>query len=299
VLLLSSLTGALLLHERATAVGPFTWAWSVHASVALGTALFGAVYFWGIGPWRRRHGLPQARPWQPACMVAALVLLLVSLNGPVHDLSDDYLFWVHMLQHMVLTLVFPPLVLAAIPGWLLAPPLAVPAVRRVARVLTHPVTAGVAFSLIFAVWHTAYFYELMMERHAFHIASHLLVMAAAVILWWPVLSPAPELPKLSPGKAMLYLCLVSIPMQLVAAILTFADAPLYHWYVDAPRVPEFGNLSALEDLKVGGLLMWIPGNLYMFGAIAAQFRRWVREDEQADEREEAGATRPAGAAAVA
>jgi putative membrane protein len=124
-------------------------------------------------------------------------------------------------------------------------------------------------------------------------------MAAAVLLWWPVLSPAPELPKLSPGKAMLYLFLVSIPMQLVAAILTFADAPLYHWYVDAPRVPAFGNLTALEDLKVGGLLMWIPGNLYMFGAIAAQFRRWVREDEAEDERERAAdGAKPVGPAAA-
>ncbi|HEU4698738.1 MAG TPA: cytochrome c oxidase assembly protein [Gemmatimonadales bacterium] len=293
-----SFTASLLLHGRAVA-GPFTWAWSIHPSVVIGTGLLGAVYCWGIGPWRRRRGLPPARPGQITAFGVAMLLLLGSLNGPVHDLSDDYLFWVHMVQHMVLTLIWPPLLIYSIPGWLLEPALAVPGVRRVARVLTQPVVAALIFTVTFAAWHVQQYYELMMEVHGVHVATHILFMVASVILWFPVLSPLAEFPRLAPGKAMLYLFLSSIPMQIVAAILTFADTPLYPWYVAAPRVPQLGNLSALEDLTVGGLIMWIPGNLYMFGAIALQFRRWVRENQQEEELEAAARQAAREGAAVA
>jgi putative membrane protein len=115
----------------------------------------------------------------------------------------------------------------------------------------------------------------MMRDHEVHIATHLLFIAAAVIMWWPVMSPLPEVPPLPLAGRMLYLFLVSIPMQLVAAIITFADTPLYEWYVHAPRT---WGLSPLADQKYGGLLMWVPGNLWLFGAIAIIFFRWAAEE---------------------
>jgi putative membrane protein len=89
------------------------------------------------------------------------------------------------------------------------------------------------------------------------------------------MSPLPEVPPLPLAGRMLYLFLVSIPMQLVAAIITFADTPLYEWYVHAPRT---WGLSPLDDQKYGGLLMWVPGNLWLFGAIAIIFFRWAAEE---------------------
>jgi len=125
--------------------------------------------------------------------------MLVSLNGPIHDLSDSYLFSVHMGQHLLLTLVLPPLLLAGVPGWLIEPAVRRPVFRAVARVLTHPVVAGVLFSAILLVWHTVPAYDLMMRDHDVHVATHLLFMAGAVMLWWPVMSPTPLLPRLGPG----------------------------------------------------------------------------------------------------
>ena len=110
-----------LLDERPRPTGPYEWAWSLHPSVLLGTGLLGALYFYGIGPWRRARGLPPAPRWKVASFVASLLVLLGSLNGPVHDLSDYYLFSVHMAQHLLLTLVFPPLLILGLPGWLLEP----------------------------------------------------------------------------------------------------------------------------------------------------------------------------------
>jgi putative membrane protein len=193
----------------------------------------------------------------------------------MHDLSDYYLFSVHMAQHLLLTLLFPPLLIAGIPEWLIGPWLRRhPRVMAVGRFLTHPLVAGAIFTVTLAIWHVVTLYDLMMRNHDVHVVTHLLFMVTAVIMWWPALSPVPEL-RMRTGPAMLYLFLVSIPMQLVAALIAMSDDPLYHWYVEAPRT---WGLSPLDDQKIGGLLMWIPGNLWMFGVIGILFARWAKEE---------------------
>jgi putative membrane protein len=211
-----------------------------------------------------------------ACFFGSLLLLLGALNGPVHDLSDYYLFSVHMAQHLALTLMFPPLLLLGLPGWLVEPLVRPAAIRRVARVLTQPVAAAIIFTATIAVWHLAPYYDLMMRDHNVHIATHLMFMAAATLMWWPVMSPVPEvLPRLGHGLAMLYLFLVGIPMQIVAALITLSGGVLYPWYAVAPRM---WGLSPLDDQQLGGLLMWVPGNLYMFLVIGMLFLLWAREN---------------------
>jgi putative membrane protein len=266
------------LDPRVRPTGPFVPDWGLHPSVVVGTAILGALYVWGITAARRRWHLSDRPPeaWRLLCFAAALVTLLLSLNGPVHDLSDYYLFSAHMFQHLVLTLLFPPLLIAGIPGWLLSPLLRRhPALARVGRVLTRPLVAGILFTVTITIWHVVTFYELMMRDHDVHVFTHILFMVSAVIMWWPVMSPVPEVPRLREGPAMLYLFLVSIPMQLVAALISLADDPLYLWYVDAPRT---WGLSPLDDQKIGGLMMWVPANLWLFGAIAILFFRWAKQE---------------------
>jgi putative membrane protein len=266
--------------DQATVAAPFTPEWSLHPSVLIGVALFGALYFYGIGPLRRRRALgPPAEWWRVLCFASGLVVMLGSLNGPIHDLSDTYLFAIHMAQHLLLTLLLPPLLLAGTPGWLLDWLLRPPAIRMAARFLTKPVVGGVVFSVVLLIWHTVDAYDLMMRNHDVHVATHLMFIAAAVLLWWPVTSPSAVLPRLGPGMGMLYLFLVQIPMQILGAIITFADAPLYTWYAQAPRT---WGLSPLDDQKLGGLLMWIPGNLWIWGAMSALFFQWARRERAGD-----------------
>jgi putative membrane protein len=266
---------ALLLDVRPRPMTPFEPDWALHPTVIVGTALLGALYFWGIGPWRRRHGHPPAPVWRVACFVAGLLVILVSLNGPIHDLSDYYLFSIHMVQHLLLTLVLPPLLIAGLPGWLADGLARHPSARAIGRFLTHPLVAGAIFTVTLAVWHLVPMYDLMMRNHEVHVATHLMFMAAAVIMWWPAMSASTVLPPLSYPLRALYLFLVSIPMQVVAAIITFADDVLYEWYAVAPRT---WGLSATEDQQLGGLLMWVPGNMYMLAAIAAVFYVWAKQD---------------------
>jgi putative membrane protein len=265
----------LLADVRARPMIPFQPDWSLHPTVIVGTLLLGASYFWGIGPWRRRHGHPPAPLWRVALFLTGLAVILVSLNGPIHDLSDYYLFSIHMVQHLLLTLVLPPLLIAGLPGWLADGMASRPWARSVGRVLTHPLAAGMIFTVTLTVWHLVPMYDLMMRNHEVHVATHLMFMVAAVIMWWPALSPSTVLPPLPYGLRALYLFLVSIPMQLVAAIITFADDVLYDWYAVAPRT---WGLSPNEDQQLGGLLMWVPGNMYMLAAIAAVFYVWAKQD---------------------
>src|SRR5688500_5343264 len=207
---------------------PFAPAWSLHPTVIAGVLLLAGLYFWGIGPARRRYSLgPPAPAWRVLCFTLGLVVLLVSLNGPIHDLSDSSLFSVRMAQHLLPTTVLPPLLIAGPPGWLVERAGRGKGRRAVATVVTRPVSAGVSFSITLLVWHTVGAYDLMMRSHVVHIATHLLFIGAAVLLWWPVTSPVPSLPALPPPLGLLYLFLVQLPMQLLGAIITFADDPLY------------------------------------------------------------------------
>jgi putative membrane protein len=101
-------------------------------------------------------------------------------------------------------------------------------------------------------------------------------IAVAGIMWWPVMSPSPEVPRTSPGLAMLYLFLVGIPMQAVAAMISLSDSVLYEWYALAPRT---WGISAIDDQKIGGLMMWVPGGLYLAGAIGIVFLIWARKEQ--------------------
>ncbi|MEO8200370.1 MAG: cytochrome c oxidase assembly protein [Gemmatimonadota bacterium] len=267
----------LLFDERVRPTGPFVSTWSLHPSVLIGTGLFAALYIYGITTWRRRSA-PSERvnTWQVVSFGFGLLLLLGSLNGPIHDLSDYYLFSAHMLQHLLLTLVVPPLLLVGTPGWLLSRFFARPPILRTARFVTSPVVAGALYSLTIIFWHLVPMYDLMMRNHEVHIATHLMFIVMATIMWWPVLSPSPEVPRASPGVRMLYLFLVGIPMQIVAAPISLADNVLYTWYAAAPRT---WGITALQDQQIGGLMMWVPAGLYLWGAIAIVFFVWTSKEK--------------------
>jgi putative membrane protein len=111
-----------------------------------------------------------------------------------------------------------------------------------------------------------------MEQHPVHIAAHLMIMAAAVILWWPLLSPLPELPRAPYPMQMLYIFVVGLPMVVVAIFISMAEGILYPYYEAAPRI--WTALTPRADQHLGGLIMWIPGGLVFLIALTVVFFRW-------------------------
>lgn len=205
------------------------------------------------------------------CFYGALLTIFFSLNGWIHDLSDWYLISAHMVQHLLLTLLMPPLLIVGVPGWMLRPALSLPVVGPTARVLTRPQVCFGAFNLVLIVWHLPMFYNAAVADHRVHILQHLMFMTAAVLLWWPILSQLPELPRLSYPLQMLYLFLTTLPMSVVAVYITYSRNLLYPGYAASPRIL---GITPMEDQLIAGLIMWIPGGLLFFAIITVIFFRW-------------------------
>ena len=257
------------------------WPWRFEWSVLLGCGLLAALYLLAVGPARRRLGGPPGLEiGRSILFLSSLAVMVASLNGPVHDLSDLYLFSAHMVQHLLLALVFPPLFVMGLPSWLSRWLLARPLLKPWAWGARVPVGFAL-YTVVFSLWHAPVLYDLMMRRHEFHIAMHLMVMASAVLMWWPIVANGVERP-LQPGAQILYLFVVSIPMLPVAAIITLADHPLYAWYTLSPRLFP---LEALDDQRLGGLLMWVPGTLFWWGMMSViYFRKLARDSRPVGER---------------
>ena len=217
---------------------------------------------------------------QRASFVVALAVLFLTLNGPLHDLSDSYLFSAHMVQHLVLTLIVPPLLILGTPGWMLRPLLRNARVYRVARRLTTLGACFAAFNIVLAFWHLPPMYNYALAHHSVHIVQHLMFIAASVLMWWPLTSPLPELPRASYPLQMLYCFFMVIPMSVISIYITMATTLLYPAYATAPRL---WGVAPMMDQQYGGLIMWIPGGLFFYGVMSVVFFKWVGrgEDDQA------------------
>ena len=253
--------------------GGFDWtAWNADPSVVAGLAALGAAYAVALVSRRRFDADARIVPHHVAAFGGALAVLFVALTGPIHDLSDYYLFSAHMVQHMLLVFAMPPLLLHGVPGWMLRPLLRSPALLRLGRRLTRPAGAFATFNLVLVAWHLPPVYNLAMEQHPIHVVGHLLMIAASVILWSPLLSPLPELPRAPYPVQILYLFVVGLPMVVVSIFISMADGVLYPYYARAPRV--FEVLTPRADQHLGGLLMWVPGGLIFLVALTVVFFRW-------------------------
>jgi len=249
-----------------------TWnRWNLHPSVVAGLALLGGLYV-NLGGLKspRRH---------VASFAGGLVVLFLALNGPLHNLSDTYLFSAHMAQHLLLTLVFPPLLLYGTPAHVIRPLLRPRWVMALGRVVTRPLVAALVFTGPIVIWHVPSLYEAALRHHNLHILQHLVFLTTAVIMWWPVLSPVPELPRIPHLLQMLYLFLLGIPMSVTGALITLSDSILYPFYAVAPRV---GGLSPLEDQQIGGLLMWVLGGLMLWIVMTVIWFRYSVWDQRSD-----------------
>ena len=242
---------------------------SLHPEVVVAAAVAAALYA------RALRRTPATRG-QAACFVTGLVTILVALNGPLHDLSDRYLFSAHMVQHLALTLVAPPLLLTGLPtamaDALLRPVLARPLLAALARTLTRPLPAFALYAVGLVAWHVPALYNVALERHGWHIVEHVVFMATATLGWWPVLSPSRALPPLPYAAQILYLFVFGMPMTVVAAMITSAEQVLYPFYEAAPRITD---LTPLADQRLGGLIMWVPSGLIPLAAFTVVFFRWV------------------------
>jgi putative membrane protein len=253
----------------------FTWAWHPHPEV---WALVGALGFAyarlvrTVGPKRVAPGEAVLTASQRRCAIWAGIVLFISAEWPMHDLAEGYLYSAHMIQHMLLTLVFAPLVLKAMPAWMMRAILP-PPLMRVVRAVSRPLIALVIFNLMIVFTHWPALVTASVGSEVLHLSVHVALVGSALIMWMPVFSPVIEIPRLALPTQLMYLFLQSLVPTVPASFLTFGTRPLYKVYELYPTPFGFTDLA---DQTTAGLIMKIAGGAILWGVMAVLYFRWYR-----------------------
>ena len=219
---------------------------------------------------------------------AGVGVLLLALVSPIDTLGDSYLFSAHMLQHLLLVLIVPPLMLLGIPAGLVREFLRWPLVQRAERVLRQPLLAWSLGIGTMWLWHLPALYNATLEHAGIHVFEHLCFLVTAAIFWWPVLAPVAEA-RLAPLAATLYLLAAAGASTILGIILTFVSPGLYPRYLQPvdrlgilPLLRDVWGFSPAVDQQAGGILMWVAGGLVYLGAIIATLISWYSAPDEED-----------------
>lgn len=264
--------------------------WHPHVDVWL---LFGSIIAAYLISCRRHEARTgEATPARrKKLFLAGMVVLWIGADYPIHDLAERYLYFMHMVQHMLFTLIAPPLLIAGVPAWMLRRFLRPKAVGSFFRVMTRPVLAILLFNGILLFTHWPAIVTASVQSQLLHFGLHVLLVTSALVMWWPVMSTLPEYPGLAAPGQMMYLFFQSLAPTIPASFLTFGTHPLYAIYATFPRIWDMGPL---RDQLLAGLIMKIVGGLILWGFIATIFFRWYAKEE----REEAAGLPWRGAAEI-
>jgi putative membrane protein len=253
------------------------WTWSWDPTVVAGTLALAAAYLWLI---RGRGGVTAWSPLARVYFAGGLLALFLALESPIDVGGDHYLFSLHMLQHLLLAMIVPPLLLLGLPeDW-----------RAFDRIHVSPLAASIIFNLVLAVWHLPFLYEATLRNQPVHVLEHLTFLAAGVLFWWPILVPADRPHGLSAMGKIAYLGFAGVPPTILGLAFILSPAVIYPFYAAAPRVTP---LSPLDDQLVAGLVMFGLGNLIYFAAIWVIFFRLDDKQATAGERPVAEIETPA------
>lgn len=209
---------------------------------------------------------------QLTAFIAGVLMLWVASDWPIHDISEEYLYSVHMFQHMMYSYFVPPLVLLATPYWLFDLIFSSNRSRRVINFLTKPVIAGVLFNLVIMITHIPVLVNQSVSNGPLHYALHVLVITSSLLMWFSVCGPDKQR-HLSYGGKTIYLFLMSVVPTVPAAWLTFAEGTVYKHYDIAVRV---WGLSVTTDQQVAGAIMKTGGSIFLWSIIVfIFFRRFI------------------------
>lgn len=250
--------------------------WNWEPSVVIGLLVLAGVYAYAIGPLRRGRSLgPPASRMQIAWFALSELILVIALLSPIDAIGDQYLFSVHMVQHLLLASLWPVIFLLSLPVWLVRPLIRPNLAGSLLEFLTLPVVALTLFNLDLIAWHLPPLYDLTLQNEWVHVAEHLSFMVFGLFNLWPVLNPIREL-RLPYPLQVLYLFVDGMVMMVLGILFTFSPIAFYAPYVAAPRLWSF---SAVSDQQLGGLIMWYPGNLPYGVLLIVAFYRWFDGDE--------------------
>jgi putative membrane protein len=267
---------------------PNPWRWVPHPEVwALVLFLAGAYIYLArvIGPKAVPAGQRPVSRKQITAFVFAVLLLWIGADWPVHDIGENYLYCVHMFQHMVFSYFVPPLALLATPEWMWRTLIGTGRTYRVISRMMHPVFAGLVFNAVVMVTHIPAVVNTSTTIGPLHYSLHLLLMVTALWMWTPICGPFQEW-RLGYGARCAYLFLMSVVPTVPAGWLTFAEGVVYKHYAQPVRV---WGLSVTDDQQIAGAIMKIGGGFFLWGIVIFMFfarfgRGWEKDQTYRRER---------------
>jgi|SRR5579884_149767 len=273
--------------------------WSWDPTVLLGLAVLVAVYVMAVRrghirrdddttPWFRRA------QWRPWLFGLGVFSGFIALQSPIDRGGDLYLLSLHMVQHLILMMVAPPLVLLGVAGMRPLPDSVAPRARRVWTLVTRPWPATLIFNAVLLIWHIPSWYDATLTTEWIHVVEHLTFIGVGVIFWWPIVDPlrGEHTKPVSPFTKMGMLGLAGVPPTVLGFLFCLISTPAYDFYARAPRL---WGLSAVQDQQIAGVIMFGLGNIIYFVAISIIFLRLFADpaDDEAEIERGAAEQRPA------
>lgn len=261
------------------------WRYQLHLEVWLLIAFLVGSYIYVVrvlGPRAVPAGEPIITRRQLVCFVAGILIMFLSTDWPMHDIAEEYLYSVHMFQHMSLTYFMPPLVVLATPEWFVRVLVGNGRAYRALRFFTFPVRAGLLFNLGVVVSHIPGVVNASVSNGPLHYFVHVLLVLTSILMWMPVCGPLKEL-QMAPMPKMIYLFLNSVVATIPAGWLTFAEGVVYKHYNIPTRV---WGVSVSNDQQIAGAIMKLGGSIFLWTIIVAMFvKHFVKtfRDENKDD----------------
>ena len=253
--------------------------WSLDPSLAY-VVPAGLMYLLGGRTGRSRH----QNPWRSLAFFAGLGSIVLALDSPV-DFYADQLLWVHMVQHILLLTVAPPLILLGRPWPRMWSVLPLRTRTRLGRALTQsawtapvrslasPLPALILFNATIIGWHIPGAYDATLSSGAVHVCEHAMFFFTGLLFWARVVNPGPLRPRLGWLARSAYVICAMVVGWVLAIVLVVVPHPLYSHYANLPFRP--GGLTALEDQQIAGGMMWVPGSISYTIAVLLAFWQWV------------------------
>jgi putative membrane protein len=259
--------------------GSFFDMWS--PDVLLLTLLAAVLYFLLVGPLRSRFS--NAAPVsgkKKALFVLALMFYYAAQGSPINYYGHAYLFSAHMFQQSLLYFIVPPMVLIAMPDWFLQVVFRPPVMKKLLRALTQPVIAAITFNALFSFYHVPFIFDITAQHHTWMMAYHVILIVAAFMMWWPIVSPLSEEGQLAGLRKLAYIFANGVLITPACALIIFANDLLYTTYSQVPEV--LVGHTALEDQRLGGILMKLIQE-FVYGSILSYvFYKWYQNERQSD-----------------
>lgn len=255
--------------DLADGIDPLAFQW--HPEVWMLVAFLVVAYVYMvrvIGPNAVPDGQPVVSRMNVVSFVLAIMMLWLASDWPMHDISEQYLYSAHMIQHMMLSYFLPPLALMATPVWLARTLIgSTGALYRVVRFMAKPVVAGVVFNAMVMILHIPLLVNASLDNGALHYGLHVLVVTSSLLMWMPVCGPISEF-RMGAAGTMIYLFLQSVVPTVPAAWLTFAEDIVYEAY-DQPL--RLWGISAVDDQQLAGAVMKTAGGFFLWAVVIYVF----------------------------